>query len=345
MDWALVFIAVGVAHALLLACYAAVSARRGSWHAWIATLFALLAVAMTAILVTHRTEGWTESIAIAFEEAASWFVGPVLFAFLRVATDRPLSRRWISVIFGAAGVLVLAELVIMFMFGVMPPPWLVVAYLACYSLAGAVTFARHRTDARTARAFWWPVAALVLMFSIHAAQIVRMAAPEAGQDAVPVISAMGASLILLAVLLAQARTGDGKTGPRYARSTLTRPELERIHTALIGALNGPPPLYRKLDLSLADLSAAAGVPAHHASQALSEVGRATFYELVTQRRLAEAQQRLLEPANANVAVEALGMEAGFRSRSAFYAAFKSATGLTPAEFRRRGGEIMSKTAG
>jgi AraC-like DNA-binding protein len=237
------------------------------------------------------------------------------------------------------------DFVAMFAFGAMAPPWLIVLYLAAYSLAGALTFARRHNQDRTARSYWWPVAALVLMFSIHAAQIVRLAAPDAGQDVVPVVSAMGASLILLALLLAQARTGSAKGGRPYARSTLTRPELERIYAALIRALDGPPPLHRKLDLSLSELCATAGVPAHHASQALSEIGAISFYELLTQRRLAEAQQRLLEPANATVAVEALGMEAGFRSRSAFYAAFKTATGLTPAEFRRRGGEIMSKTAG
>ena len=321
------------------------SAQRGSWHAWIATLFALLAVAMTAILVTHRTEGWSESIALAFEAAASWFVGPVLFAFLRVATDRPLPLRWISAIFGTAGALLFADLAAMLIFGEMFPPPLMVAYLACYSVAGAISFARHRKQEHTARSFWWPVAALVLMFSIHAGQIVRMAAPDAGQDAVPVISAIGASLILLAVLLAQARSGEGRTGPRYARSMLTRPDLERIHTALLRALDGPPPLYQKLDLSLAQLSAAAGAPAHHASQALSEIGGVSFYELLTARRVADAQRRLLDPANAQVAVDVLGTESGFRSRSAFYAAFKAATGGSPAEYRKSAGKIVSGTLG
>ena len=134
-------------------------------------------------------------------------------------------------------------------------------------------------------------------------------------------------------------------GPRYARSALKRGELEDIHGALLRALDGPPALYLKLDLTLAQLSASAGVAAHHASQAISEISGGSFYDLLTARRVAEAQRRLLDPANAQVAVDVLGTEAGFRSRSAFYAAFKAATGATPAEYRKSGGKIVSMTPG
>jgi AraC-like DNA-binding protein len=66
-------------------------------------------------------------------------------------------------------------------------------------------------------------------------------------------------------------------------------------------------------------------------------GNTSFNELVGRLRVEEAQRLLLDPSNAGVAVEPLGMEAGFRSRSAFYAAFRGQTGLSPAEFRKQGG--------
>jgi AraC-like DNA-binding protein len=228
----------------------------------------------------------------------------------------------------------------------LPWPWLQwtpPAYEFAYSVAGAVGFAqRPRPKDRTARGYWWPLAALALMFAVHAGQAVRLFAPQAGDDAVPLMGALGASLILLAVLVTQAQR---VAGPRYARSALSRAELERIYAAVQRALDGPPALYRDLDLSLARLALAAEVPPHHASQAISEIGSGTFYDLLTAKRVADAERRLLDPANAQVAVDVLGTEAGFRSRSAFYAAFKAATGATPAEYRRNGGKIVSRTPG
>lgn len=344
MGWVSVFIAVGAVHAALLALYAGAAARRKASHTWLATLFALLAVVVTAILITHRTDGAVERIVVMVEDAAAWFVGPVLFAYLNDAIDRPLSRPWLGAHLAIPALVVVGQTGAMLLTPWWPPPWAVVFYQAAYSIVGAIVFVRGRRETdRTARGFWWPLGTLATMFAIHAGQTLRFVAPAAAQNAVPLIGALAASLVLLTLLVVLAGRAGG--GPRYARSALGLDELKRIYDALTRALDGPPPLHLRLDLNLADLSAAANVPAHHASQAISEIGGGSFYDLLTRRRVAEAQHRLLDTRNANVAVEALGMESGFRSRSAFYAAFKAATGVTPAEFRRRGGQIVSGTAG
>jgi len=343
MDWTLILIAIGAAHALMLSAYAGVAARKRSGHAWLAALFAILAIVVTCILITHRTEGAAESIALVIEGAAAFAVGPTLYATIRDAIDRPLSKRALASHFGACALLIAAFTLLVIMSPWPQVQWAVAPYEMIYTAASALAFAQgRRAGDRSARGFWWPLAALAVMAAVHVGQAVRFVAPAAGSDAVPLIGAIAATIILAAVLVAQAQR---TTGPRYARSTLSRAELQRIYAALERALDGPPPLHRTLDLSLAQLAAAAGVPMHHASQAISEIGGASYYDLITGRRVADAQTRLLDPANAAVAVDALGMEAGFRSRSAFYAAFKAATGATPAEFRRRGGTIVSGTAG
>ncbi len=343
VDWISLFIGIGVAHAAMLSAYAAASAQRRSGHAWLASLFAILAIVVTAILITHRTEGLIESIAMLFEGAAAWLAGPVLYAYMRDAIDRPLSPRGLALHFGVCLVLIVAYTLIQLAIPWPQAQWAVAPYELCYSIASALAFARGRraTD-RSARGFWWPIGSLAVMFSVHAGQLVRLFEPRAAEDLVPLIGAFAASLILLALLVSQAQR---VAGPRYARSSLKREELERIYTVLQRTLDGPPPLYLDLDLSLARLSGAANVPVHHASQAISEIGCGSFYDMLTARRVAEAQRRLLAPENAQISVDALGSESGFRSRSAFYAAFKAATGATPADFRKRRGAIVSGTAG
>lgn len=336
-------IGIGAAHALMLCVFAGVAARRRSGHAWLATLFGLLAIVVTAVLITHRTEGWIESIAIVIEGAAAWTVGPVLYAYVRDAIDRPLSPAELTWHFGMCVALVAAYTLVVLSMPWEGVQWAVVPYEIGYTAASAIAFSRgHSRHAPSARGNWWPLSSLALMFAVHAGQLLRFFAPRAAEDAVPLVGALGASLVLLALLISQARR---VTGPRYAHSTLTRNELQGIFAALERALDGPPALYRDLDLSLARLSAAAGTPAHHASQAIAEAGAGSFYDLLTARRVAEAKRRLRDPANARIAVEALGMESGFRSRSAFYAAFKAATGSTPAEFRKNSAKIVSSPPG
>jgi AraC-like DNA-binding protein len=267
----------------------------------------------------------------------------VLYAYIRDAIDRPLARPALVLHFGACAAFIVIYTLVLFATPWPQAQWALPLYELGYSIAGAYAFARGRRAAdRSARGYWWPIGSLAVMFSIHAAQALRFISPRAAEDAVPLIGALAASLVLLALLLSQAQR---VAGPRYARSSLSRDQLERIYATLQRTLDGPPPLYLNLNLSLAQLSTAASVPAHHASQAISEVGGGSFYDMLTARRVTEAQRRLLAPDNANVSVDALGTESGFRSRSAFYAAFKAATGATPAEFRKRGGTIVSGTAG
>jgi AraC-like DNA-binding protein len=66
---------------------------------------------------------------------------------------------------------------------------------------------------------------------------------------------------------------------------------------------------------------------------LSRAGVTTFYAFVSLHRVREAERLLLDPNEARVKVEALGRQAGFRSRSTFFKAFREHTGLTPAEYR------------
>lgn len=60
----------------------------------------------------------------------------------------------------------------------------------------------------------------------------------------------------------------------------------------------------------------------------------TFTDFVNKKRVEEAASYLTNPEFSNYTLVAIGLEAGFNSKSAFNASFKKFTGKTPGEFRK-----------
>jgi len=60
----------------------------------------------------------------------------------------------------------------------------------------------------------------------------------------------------------------------------------------------------------------------------------TFYEFVNAYRVDEVRARLADPAAKHLNILALGLEAGFASKSTFNQAFKKLTGQTPSTYRK-----------
>jgi AraC-like DNA-binding protein len=211
---------------------------------------------------------------------------------------------------------------------------LLVAQQLAYTAASILLFMRRPEPAdRSSLGFWWPTFALSIIVGIHFGQLARFSPWGAQlQDAVPVIGAGGALAMLLAALILPHQPTSKRAA--YAKSALGEGRARMIFEEAVAVVEGEK-LFRRYDLTLGDVALRINASPHHLSQALSIAGKTSFKELVTGLRVNEARRLLSEPANANVAVEPLGMEAGFRSRSAFYAAFSERIGLTPADFRKR----------
>lgn len=95
------------------------------------------------------------------------------------------------------------------------------------------------------------------------------------------------------------------------------------------------------DFSIARLCAMAGSNNTYVSRAVNARFGKPFKTVVAERRIAEACLRFDNPAdNANLTVEAICQEVGFRSRAAFSVAFKNVTGLTPTEYRKAARRFM-----
>lgn len=91
-------------------------------------------------------------------------------------------------------------------------------------------------------------------------------------------------------------------------------------------------LFLRADFKLDDLARAAGSTAHQVSQLMNDNLGQSFAAYVRSYRVRHAQEKILT--DDHLTLEAIGEEAGFGSKSAFYSAFKEVAGTTPARYRK-----------
>jgi AraC-like DNA-binding protein len=126
---------------------------------------------------------------------------------------------------------------------------------------------------------------------------------------------------------------SGQT-PKYAKSALTPEQMLDIQNRLLAHLEGERP-FLDPELSLSMLAGQLDVLPHNLSRIINESLNTTFFNLINGFRVREAQRLLSDPCNREMKVLAVAFEAGFKSKSAFNAAFRYHTGLTPSAFRDR----------
>jgi AraC-like DNA-binding protein len=73
---------------------------------------------------------------------------------------------------------------------------------------------------------------------------------------------------------------------------------------------------------------------HYLSQSLNECLGKSFFEYLAELRVQEARHILSDPARQHLKIEEVAEQTGYLSKSAFSAAFKKQTGMTPGQFRK-----------
>jgi AraC-like DNA-binding protein len=97
--------------------------------------------------------------------------------------------------------------------------------------------------------------------------------------------------------------------------------------------------YVNPDFTINELAVALKVPVHHLSYCLNTLMNVKFTTLRTQLRIQYAV-KLLDSGQADeLSMDGIGKKSGFSTRSNFYNAFKTETGLTPSEYLERKNEL------
>ncbi|AHG88879.1 Helix-turn-helix, AraC domain-containing protein [Gemmatirosa kalamazoonensis] len=148
--------------------------------------------------------------------------------------------------------------------------------------------------------------------------------PDAPPDAPPVPPTEPAASV--------AQPAD-RTDARYERSGLGEFETRRLKAALLSLMDTEHP-YRDPELTLPALAERLKSTPHKLSEVLNREISQTFYDFVNAYRVDEVRARLADPATKHLNILALGLDAGFASKSTFNQAFKKLTGQTPSAYRK-----------
>ena len=120
---------------------------------------------------------------------------------------------------------------------------------------------------------------------------------------------------------------------KYRNSTLS-PSLRKKYLQRIETIMEKEKIFLRQSFSMAELSKQTGLKSHHISQILNEELNLSFFELTHDYRIREAR-RLIKESDDQIKIEPLAYQLGYRSKSAFYKAFKKHTEMTPAQYRRQ----------
>lgn len=92
-------------------------------------------------------------------------------------------------------------------------------------------------------------------------------------------------------------------------------------------------IYQNPELSLKMAAEKLNISSTYLSQLVNVLSNYNFSDFINQYRVKDAEEKLTDDSFNKYTILAIGLEAGFNSKSAFYSAFKKHTGTTPSEYR------------
>jgi len=120
---------------------------------------------------------------------------------------------------------------------------------------------------------------------------------------------------------------------KYESSNLQENLKEKYLTTLLNKMEEGKP-FLEPELTLAQLSKQTNIPSHYLSQVINEKMQCNFLDFINKYRIQEVKAKLADHKFDHFKILAIGYEAGFNSKTAFYSAFKKYTNTTPSNYRK-----------
>ncbi len=115
-------------------------------------------------------------------------------------------------------------------------------------------------------------------------------------------------------------------------SLISQDEKQKLYEKLLDFMESNHP-QEDPEITLDGLAEKLDTKRNYLSLVINELSGKNFMDFINSYRVEEAKQRLVDPDSQQYTILAVAFDVGFNSKSAFYAAFKKATGMTPSQYR------------
>jgi AraC-like DNA-binding protein len=215
---------------------------------------------------------------------------------------------------------------------------------ACYTYVAWLTVAGWRGDLdENRRRLRGPLAAIITCYGLLQGVFESLGFVQPAPDAYYFWEAAALAAVSFGVPLFILQTRWDRIGPPRmpsatdapvteagGLSTVDRLELDRVLALVDGGK-----AYREEGLTIGVLAERVRIPEHRLRRLINGgLGFRNYAAFLNARRIAEAKERLADPAQARTPILTLALDLGYGSVGPFNRAFKDATDLTPTEFRR-----------
>lgn len=224
--------------------------------------------------------------------------------------------------------------------------WMVVYQIAgfvllqrAYRAKGLSIFLRQSSSLSWYRSFYIQLVILILVFVITRSTF----SSDLGDHLVAAHIAFviyATSFVVVKRSLFFQENSEIKSSRKYEKSSLT-PEIQSATVQKLHRVMEAEKPYLDAGFSLPGMAKRLSVSTHHLSQILNEELGQSFFDLVAQYRVQEAQSLLASPDTSHLKIEEIAQQVGYNSKSAFNTAFRKITSQTPSQFRRNQEEIRS----
>ncbi|MFB9261783.1 helix-turn-helix domain-containing protein [Bradyrhizobium erythrophlei] len=174
--------------------------------------------------------------------------------------------------------------------------------------------------------------------------VLQIAIADSGTaDIANTINAVVLAAVVAAIAFAMMRVDGSELFParpdivvgQTAQATIAEDTADQKLVDALMRLMADERIYRQDNITIGTLASRLKIPEYRLRRLINQrLGYRNFNVFLNNHRIEEAKAALADPAQAEVPVITIAMDAGFQSLGPFNRAFKATTGVTPTEYRR-----------